>query len=258
MSQIEDDFVVRDDEVVQAFRNIYDDDEDDAEDGSAEAAQEGAPLQTGITFDAATLTNSSGVHICKRTADLVNVYAGAAESYNLLLASGDEAKRGYEGFLAQESNHFITMEAGIRNQSLEFALDEDEENDAMYFVNSAKQGIAKRRDRLTERYEVVDKKSLQTWRKYVGEVTAQKQMDVATFLDALSTSSQETAKRMEVPDKKLDKTLSKAEKIMRGLLGNDDATLSSKKSSIGELTNAANAIREVAKMHKCFENGLTE
>ena len=63
------------------------------------------------------------------------------------------------------------------------------------------------------RYEVVEKKSLQTWRKYVGEVTAQKQMDVATFLDALSTSSQETAKRMEVPDKKLDKTLSKAEKV---------------------------------------------
>ena len=50
MSQIEDDFVVRDDEVVQAFRSIYEDDEDDAEDGNAEIAQEGAPVQNGITF----------------------------------------------------------------------------------------------------------------------------------------------------------------------------------------------------------------
>jgi hypothetical protein len=186
------------------------------------------------------------------------VYAGSAESFNFLLSKGEEAKKGYEGYLSGEANRFIGMEAGIRNSSIEFGLDEDEEDDAMFFVNKAKQGIAKRKDRLTQKYDIIDKSNLQTWRNYVGEVTSQKQMDVASFLDALSSASKETAKRMEVPDKKLERTLGKAEKIMRGLLGNDEATLSSKKSSIGELTNAANAIREVAKKHKCFENGLTE
>ena len=76
-------------------------------------------------------------------------------------------------------------------------------------------GIAKRKDSLTQKYDVIDKSNLQTWRTYVGEVTSQKQMDVASFLDALSTASKETAKRMEVPNKKFDKTLSSAEKVRK-------------------------------------------
>ena len=83
----------------------------------------------------------------------------------------------------------------------------------MFFVNKAKQGIAKRKDSLTQKYDVIDKSNLQTWRKYVGEVTAQKQMDVSSFLNALSSASKETAKRMEVPDKKLENTLGTAEKV---------------------------------------------
>jgi len=261
LSSIEDDFVVRDDELVQAFRNIYDDDDDDDYEGTVQTVQgqtDQVAAQNGITFDPATFTNATGVHVCKRTADLINVYAGSAESFNFLLSKGEEAKKGYEGYLSGEANRFVGMEATIRSSSAELGLDEDEEDDAMFFVNQAKKGIAKRKDSLGQKYEVIDKSNLQTWRKYVGEVTSQKQMDVASFLDALGSASKETAKRMDVPDKKLESTMGKAEEIMRGLLGNDEATLSSKKSSIGELTNAANAIREVAKRHKCFENGLTE
>jgi len=256
MSEFEDDYVVRDDEVVAAFRDIYDDD-DDAEDDVVED-KSGADVTSGIQFDPASLTNTSGVHICRRTTDLVNVYSGAAESFNYLLSAGEQAKKGFEDHLGAQATRFVGMEADIRNRSVAEGLDEDEENDHMFFVNKAKQGIAKRKTSLTQKYEVIDKSNLQTWRTYVGEVTSQKQMDVASFLDALSTASKETAKRMEVPNKKFDKTLSSAEKIMRGLLSNDDATLSSKKSAVEKLVKAANAIREVAKEHKCFENGLTE
>ena len=77
-------------------------------------------------------------------------------------------------------------------------------------------GITKRKDRLTQRYQVIDKTNLLTWRKYVSEVTSQKQMDVASFLEALSSASKETAKRMDVPNKKLDKTLSSAHKVRKG------------------------------------------
>merc|ERR1719378_1908297 len=128
----------------------------------------------------------------------------------------------------------------------------------MFFINKAKQGITKRKDSLTQRYQVIDKTGLETWRKYVGEVTSQKQMDIASFLEALSFASKETAKRMEVPNAKLEKSLSSAHKIMKNLLGNDGATLSSKKSSVEKLLSHANVIREVAKSKKCFENGLTE
>ena len=53
MSEFEDDYVVRDDEMVAAFRNIYDDDDDDDDDddgGSAPSAATAGSLQNGITF----------------------------------------------------------------------------------------------------------------------------------------------------------------------------------------------------------------
>ena len=50
MSEFEDDYVVRDDEMVAAFRNIYDDDDDDDSDEAAPPAAASGSLQNGITF----------------------------------------------------------------------------------------------------------------------------------------------------------------------------------------------------------------
>ncbi len=60
----------------------------------------------------------------------------------------------------------------------------------------------------------MDKTNLETWRKYVGEVTSQQDMDVAAFLDVMATATKETAKRMQIPtDSNLEKSLHAADGV---------------------------------------------
>ena len=70
-----------------------------------------------ISFvDGASLSNSSSGHLCKRTKELLNVYDGAAASFNFLHKKGEEAKKGFETFLSEEAKAFMDKEADIRNK----------------------------------------------------------------------------------------------------------------------------------------------
>merc|ERR1712142_1364764 len=109
--------------------------------------------------------------------------------------------------------------------------------DATFYLNEAKKGMAEWKKNFDTRYVEVDHASLKNWRGYMAESIQEQGMDVAAFVSVLDTAATESAQRAEIPTGGVQQSMAVVQQIIRSLLNNDDATFSSKYSEIKSLSD---------------------
>merc|ERR1711881_451886 len=121
----------------------------------------------------------------------------------------------------QQNKRAKELEERVDNQTVAWKLDEDQVEDAMFYVERTKDGIADWKAAFDAQYVTIDESSLANWRNYMSAEVQEKGLDVASFVNILDAASSESAQRAEIPTGGVQQSMGSAQQSIRSLLGNE-------------------------------------
>jgi len=252
------DIIVRNHESMVAMLNIYNMDDDDIKVEDDADAKDDIPdfslkYEYPLNIEPEVLKSSAEGFKCDRTRQVLDLYTGVSQSLNYLEGLNINAKKDYDGFMKEQEEKMKKLESKVLETTKGFKDPKDVE-DAMFYVNEAKKGMAEWKTNFDTRYVEVDHASLKNWRGYMAESIQEKGMDVASFVSVLDTAATESAQRAEIPTGGVQQSMAAVQQIIRSLLNNDDAPFSSKYTEIKNLSDQVEWLNKARATMSCFQD----